>query len=97
MIMLSRIYLGVHYPGDIVAGAILGVTVGTGVSIAMRAAYFKILDLKRKLAVMQGHRISIESSIVTVAIVATGLYLLFYNFSQAAPLPYTATRFLATL
>lgn len=46
---------------------------------------------------MQGHRISIESSIVTVAIVATGLYLLFYNFSQAAPLPYTATRVLATL
>lgn len=97
LVVYSRIYLGVHYPGDIVAGAILGVTVGTGVSIAMRAAYFKILDLKRKLAVMQGHRISIESSIVTVAIVATGLYLLFYNFSQAAPLPYTATRFLATL
>lgn len=28
---LTRIYLGVHYPGDILAGALIGVTVGWGV------------------------------------------------------------------
>lgn len=97
MVVYSRIYLGVHYPGDIVAGAILGVTVGTGVSVAMRALYIRITALKMNLVGMQGRRISVESGIITVAIVATGLYLLFYNFSQAAPLPYTTSGFIAML
>jgi len=31
IIAYSRIYLGVHYPGDVLGGAILGICVGTGI------------------------------------------------------------------
>ncbi len=32
LISYSRIYLGVHYPGDILSGALLGLAVGTGLA-----------------------------------------------------------------
>jgi undecaprenyl-diphosphatase len=32
MIGLSRIFVGVHYPGDVIAGAILGIVIGVGVA-----------------------------------------------------------------
>jgi undecaprenyl-diphosphatase len=38
----SRVYLGVHYPGDILVGAIMGSLLGTGVALAhdkLRAKY----------------------------------------------------------
>ena len=31
LISYSRIYLGVHYPGDVLFGALVGVTVGIGI------------------------------------------------------------------
>jgi undecaprenyl-diphosphatase len=31
IVSYSRIYLGVHYPGDVLGGAILGVLLATGV------------------------------------------------------------------
>lgn len=40
----SRIYLGVHYPGDILTGAIIGSLLGTGFAFAhkkLRAKYLK--------------------------------------------------------
>jgi len=40
----SRIYLGVHYPGDVLIGAIMGSLLGTGFAFAhdrLRARYFK--------------------------------------------------------
>ena len=31
IVSYSRVYLGVHYPGDIIAGAVLGIILGTGI------------------------------------------------------------------
>jgi len=39
LICYTRIYLGVHYPGDIICGAILGVLVGVGI-FKLYSAFF---------------------------------------------------------
>ena len=79
----------VIYPGDIIAGGILGLTVGTGMFIAVKWAYFKIAEYKKMTPEITDFRNSIESGIITLTIVTTILCLLFYYFSQAVPLPYT--------
>lgn len=43
VVSYSRIYLGVHYPGDVIGGIILGSLVGFGVALAT----LKILKMKR--------------------------------------------------
>ncbi|MBN8677806.1 MAG: phosphatase PAP2 family protein [Chitinophagales bacterium] len=35
-IAISQVYVGVHYPGDVSAGALLGILLGWGVYLAMR-------------------------------------------------------------
>lgn len=95
MVVYSRIYLGVHYPGDILAGAILGLTVGTGISIFMKWVYLKVMNIKMKCN--EGYRFNVESGIIMLTIIATCIYLLFYNFSQAVPLPYTTADIFTVL
>ena len=47
----SRIYLGVHYPADLVAGAILGTCLALAVyKIHKLIPYFKNLETDRKMA-----------------------------------------------
>ena len=36
LIAFSRVYVGVHYPSDVVGGAIIGLIIGSGVIIAFR-------------------------------------------------------------
>jgi undecaprenyl-diphosphatase len=41
LVSYSRIYVGVHYPGDVLGGAILGLVIGV-------AAYYLSLRITRK-------------------------------------------------
>ena len=36
LISFSRVYVGVHYPFDVIAGAVLGLLLGIGIAIALR-------------------------------------------------------------
>jgi undecaprenyl-diphosphatase len=42
LVSYSRIYNGVHYPGDVIGGAIIGITIGWAI-----AALYKYVDSKR--------------------------------------------------
>ena len=51
IVSYSRIYLGVHYPADLVAGAILGTCLALAVyKIHKLIPYFKNLETDRKMA-----------------------------------------------
>lgn len=90
LVSYSRIYLGVHYPGDIFCGALLGFTVGLGMNIVIRKIYFKITAVSEKTLNDNLFKGGVESSYMTAAILGTGLYIFFYNFAQSAILPFTA-------
>jgi undecaprenyl-diphosphatase len=41
VVSYSRIYLGVHYPGDVILGSLLGITIGWGIF-----KLYKLIDMK---------------------------------------------------
>jgi len=43
LIAYSRVYVGVHFPADVVAGALLGILFGVVVGVVMRRYSYKIL------------------------------------------------------
>lgn len=46
LIAYSRIYLGVHYPGDVIAGAIVGILIGLIIWILYKAVLYFFKPLK---------------------------------------------------
>lgn len=42
LVALSRVFVGVHYPGDILAGAILGTAVGLSAAVIFKRVYKKL-------------------------------------------------------
>lgn len=87
MVSYSRIYLGVHYPGDIIGGALVGFTSGLGVSIALQWLYFKLRNRYNRRTETGGLKQSFNPHYVTTAVIGTAIYILLYNFGQSAMLP----------
>ena len=50
LVAMSRVFVGVHYPGDILGGALLGVAVGVAVTFAFEQFEVRLLVPKRKAA-----------------------------------------------
>lgn len=86
MVAYSRIYLGVHYFGDIVCGGILGITVGIGVSLALKYAYKRISSVNKKSSVDYDMKHPLQSGLLTAALLITSFYLLSSSYFQSVPI-----------
>ena len=48
LIAYSRVYLGVHYVGDVLCGALIGVLVGVGVYFLLKPFLEKIIEIEKE-------------------------------------------------
>ena len=65
----SRMYLGVHYPGDILGGILVGLLVGW-------LAWHLMRTIQRRYRIPQGHYSRTDSTIMTTSLVITLITLL---------------------
>lgn len=79
LIAYTRIYLGVHYPGDILGGALLGSLIGWGIYRLMLLVENRLVPIrpyaKNKLKTKEAY-IIIASSFALMIMVMTSVYLL---------------------
>lgn len=82
MIAYSRVYLGVHYPGDIICGAILGIGIGIGIYKLMIFAESKLSPVnhfaRNPLKDNEANRI-IEVGLFTIIMVIGIIAILLQN------------------
>lgn len=97
MVSYSRIYLGVHYPGDIIGGALVGFTSGLGVQIAMQWLYMKVRSKCNKQSATNGLTQSFNSNYITTAIIGTAVYILLYSFGQSTMLTNITSAYITML
>ena len=73
----SRVYLGVHYPGDILGGLVVGVLAGRLVWGLMRW-------IQRRWHLPQGHYTRLDATLIASSVGVTVTALLFTAFLQAS-------------
>lgn len=72
----SRVYLGVHYPGDILGGLVVGMLVGWFVWSLMRW-------IQRRWRLPEGHYTRTDASVIACSVVVTVVGLLIAALTQA--------------
>ena len=85
MVAYSRIYLGVHYPGDIVCGAILGATVGVGVGLLIKHLYSVINRRGKNIIPSIRQRYNVKSMPIAAIVFATSIFLYAYSLNRYVP------------
>lgn len=97
LVCYSRIYLGVHFPGDIIGGSLVGYTVGLGVHLALQWLYIKVNDARKNKFATCELKQSISTNYITVAVIGTAIYILLYNFGQSTMLTNITSAYVSLL